>query len=276
MLSKNKKLPLISVIIPAYNEERHLKECLESVKAQTYPNFELVFIDDGSTDKTKKIAKKYADKIVSQKHMGPGLARNKGAKASRGKILVFIDADMFLDRDYIKYITKPILENKTSATFTKEEYVANLQNIWSKCFQLDNNLSMRKRINDDSSKIRKFRAIKKDIFSRSQGYLIDTGYGEDEVLENAESIAAPRAICYHYNPDTLGDVYLSARWVGRSKNLKRTFNNLLRYSIINSFILSIKKIYEGAPFVFLIYKIVFDIGVFSGILYKNEKEGYAK
>lgn len=276
MLSKNKNLPLVSVIVPAYNEERHIKECLESIKAQTYSNLELIVVDDGSTDGTKKIAKYYADKLLSQKHIGPGVARNKGTKVGKGSIFVFIDADMYLDKNYVKYLIKPILANKTKATFTREEYVANPKNIWSKCFQLDNDLPIRKRIKGNELKIKKIRAITKNAFLKSHGYLVDTGYGEDEVLDKAESLAAVGAVCYHYNPDTLKDVYLSARWVGRSKNLKRTLRNLLKYSILNTLVVSLKKFYKGAPLSFIIYKFVFDFGVTSGLLYKKEKGGYAK
>lgn len=272
----NNNKTLISVIVVAYNEAKHVEECLISIKNQSYPYIELIVVDDGSTDGTRDIAIKYADLYLSQNHKGPGLARNLGAKYAKGKILVFIDADMYLSNDYVKNIIKPILENKSNATFTKEEYVANIENIWSKCFQIDNNLHGLNRIKYKKIFAKKFRAIKKETFVKNNGYLINVGYGEDEVLKRAESIVAPNAICFHYNPDTLLDVYISARWMGRSKYVKRTYKNIFRYSFLNSLSISYKKINHGAPFLFVIYKLVFDFGILMGILNKKKEEGYAK
>ncbi len=270
----NKK---ITVIVPAYNEEKHLEECLLSIKNQTYHPIELIVVDDGSTDKTAVVSKKYADVFIQQKHQGPAVARNKAVKAAKGKILVFIDADMYLDINYIKKIIAPILAEKSQVTFTKEEYVANKDNIWSQCFQIDNNLPMNKRIRPSQGNIsNRFRAITKKRFLRTNGYLVKRGYGEDEVLQASEAVVAPGAICYHYNPDSLKDVFLSARWVGRSTLMTQNLKNFLRYSILNSIVISLKKIYNGSPASFFIYKIVFDLGVMNGILLKKLGSNHSK
>jgi len=269
---------MISVVVPAYNEGKHLEECLISIKNQTYSNTELIVVDDGSTDNTKYIAKKYADSLLSQKHLGPGAAKNKGAKAARGEILVFVDADMYLDKNFVKKIIGPITQRKALATFNKEEYIANPKNIWSKCFVIDNNLSYNLRINKNSSGTSTaFRAIKKDYFLKHGGYNTKLGYTDDHFFtqeESARAINAKGAICYHYNPSILKDVFLSARWVGRSKN--KTVENILKYSIFNSIKISMQKIIDGATPQFLIYKVVFDFGIISGILTKNIKNNYSK
>ena len=273
---KNKNV-LVSVIVPAYNEEKTLGKCLLSIKNQTYKNIELIVVDDGSTDDTSKIAKKYADVFMVQKHLGPGVARNKAAKIAKGKILVFIDADMYLDMSYVNYIIRPILNRKSKATFTKEEYVANPNNIWSKCFAIDNDLNVKDRIHSSKSIYdNRFRAITKQFFKRGKGYLEHFGYGEDNILDSPVSLYATRAICYHYNPSTLIDVFISARWMGRSKNLKPKLNNLLRYSVVNSIRNSYRKRKQINLIIFTIYKIIFDLGIVWGIIDNNKTHNYAK
>lgn len=270
MLRKMKNKPLVSVIIPAYNEGRHIEECLISVRNQTYKKLELIVIDDGSRDSTCKIAKRFADVFLTQEHQGPGIARNKAARIARGEILIFIDADMYLDREYVKDIIKPIIVGKERATFTKEEYIANPNNIWSRCFCIDNNLPMNKRIPIEyPSEDNKFRAILKKTFYESKGYLEDVGYGEDNIFNNNISVAT-KALCYHYNPDTISDVFFSARWVGRSNNMVLNLHNVLRYSILNSVRISFYKIKNHTPISFFVYKVIFDFGVLCGILAINE------
>lgn len=90
----NKEI-LASVIIPAFNAAAYVGECLESVLSQTLKCFEIIVIDDGSTDNTQAILKKYSDAItrLRQDNQGPSVARNKGLEVSRGKYLCFLDAD---------------------------------------------------------------------------------------------------------------------------------------------------------------------------------------
>ncbi|MFA6320559.1 MAG: glycosyltransferase [Candidatus Omnitrophota bacterium] len=83
----------ISVIIPAYNSAKYLAEALDSVSAQTYPVFETIVVDDGSTDNTADIIKKYPVVCVSQKNKGPAAARNAGLKIAKGDYIAFLDSD---------------------------------------------------------------------------------------------------------------------------------------------------------------------------------------
>ncbi len=87
--------PLTSVIIPVYNCDRYLPEAIESVLNQTYQQFEIIVVDDGSTDKTAQIATIFSDKIryVYQENSGPSTARNTGIKIAKGEIITFLDAD---------------------------------------------------------------------------------------------------------------------------------------------------------------------------------------
>jgi len=86
-------LPLISVIIPTFNRFQFLLEAIESVESQSYPNLEIIVVDDGSTDKTSTISNKENLKYIFQKNQGPSAARNTGAKIAKGDWLAFLDSD---------------------------------------------------------------------------------------------------------------------------------------------------------------------------------------
>ena len=93
------KKPLISVIVPVYNVEGYLEDCLESLLAQTYPSFEILLIDDASRDNSGAICDAYAarDSRVQVVHFpenrGPSAARNEGIRRARGAYISFVDAD---------------------------------------------------------------------------------------------------------------------------------------------------------------------------------------
>ncbi|HLM57547.1 MAG TPA: glycosyltransferase family A protein [Pyrinomonadaceae bacterium] len=88
--------PRVSVIIPLYNKAAHVRRSLDSVAAQTFDDFEVIVVDDGSTDGGERAAAEYADarfRLVSQKNAGPGAARNRGIREASGELLAFLDAD---------------------------------------------------------------------------------------------------------------------------------------------------------------------------------------
>lgn len=93
--------PLISVIVPVYNVELYLARCLDSILKQDYKNFEVVLIDDGSTDNSGKICDAYAEKnakvrVIHQNNGGVSAARNMGMRASKGDLICFVDSDDYL------------------------------------------------------------------------------------------------------------------------------------------------------------------------------------
>lgn len=113
---------IVSVIIPVYNAEKYIKECLDSVLNQTLNCLEIICIDDGSTDKSLQMLqdKQLADpriKILSQKNQGSGPARNRGLKEARGKYVAFLDADDFwYDNFVLEKIVKVAEENGSIIT----------------------------------------------------------------------------------------------------------------------------------------------------------------
>ena len=94
--------PHISVIIPVHNGGQHLSTCLDALLASTFPSFEVIVVDDASTDESAEIARsKGIDVLQSPTQSGPAAARNHGAKQARGAILLFVDADVVVQQDTV-------------------------------------------------------------------------------------------------------------------------------------------------------------------------------
>ena len=102
-----------SIIVPAYNTEKYIDKCLKSIFSNTYKNFEVIIVNDGSTDKTEDIINKYIKKYdniiyIKQKNMGLSLARNNGVKKATGDYLLFIDSDDYVEKNLLENINKDI------------------------------------------------------------------------------------------------------------------------------------------------------------------------
>lgn len=96
--------PFLSIVIPIYNAEKYLSECLESIINQSYKPIEIILVNDGSTDKSLAISRHYAKqdkriKIITQENSGVSAARNIGIKAATGKWLCFVDADDWIEQN---------------------------------------------------------------------------------------------------------------------------------------------------------------------------------
>jgi len=100
MKSVDSSSHLVSVLVPSYNSEVYLQECLESALAQTYPNVEIIVVDDGSTDSSLEIAKRFEPRgvlVISQSNRGQAGALNTAFDASTGDYIQYLDADDMLD-----------------------------------------------------------------------------------------------------------------------------------------------------------------------------------
>ena len=130
--------PRVSVIIPVYNGEKTLTQCLDSVLNQTYRNYEVIVVDNNSTDRTKEIIyylKENNEKIkyVFAERRSVGAARNEGIRATQGDIFAFTDADCICPHNWIEEIARPIkLENEDVTVGFEEDLV---KNYWTKNIQ---------------------------------------------------------------------------------------------------------------------------------------------
>lgn len=102
---------MISIIVPVYNVEFYLKECLESIQKQTYTNFEVILVNDGSTDNSQVICERYCQQdprfhLINQSNQGQSVARNNGVAASRGEFITFVDSDDVIKSDMLQQLMR--------------------------------------------------------------------------------------------------------------------------------------------------------------------------
>ena len=121
----------ISVIIPVYNVEQYLSKCLDSVINQDFDSFEIIIVDDGSTDGSMKIAKEYATKyqnkikLIIQENKGLGGARNTGIREANGNYIMFVDSDDSIKQGSLSYLYDEIQKADADIAFFGIEFVKN-------------------------------------------------------------------------------------------------------------------------------------------------------
>ena len=216
-----------SIIVPIYNVEKFLPNCIESIIKQDFSDFEILLINDGSTDDCYSICKKFARidtriRIINQENKGLVQVRKTGAKEARGEYIVSVDGDDYIEKDLLSHINKKILENNKQdvlfwwATSLNENGEKNKIIKWmyeykmydvsskeiSNTFLYDSN---RSGINDGSLPINIcLKAIKKNVYEDCQ-MLVDNGVtkGEDALftfflLKNAHSFLPIENFGYVY------------------------------------------------------------------------------
>ena len=112
------KMPLVSVVVPIYNVELYLKECVASILSQTYKNIEVILVDDESPDLCGKICDDYAAmdgriKVVHKKNGGLSDARNAGMKVATGDLITFVDSDDYISKNFVKILFEAMSENNS-------------------------------------------------------------------------------------------------------------------------------------------------------------------
>jgi len=119
--------PEISMIIPVYKVENSLNRCIDSVLSQSYANFELILVDDGSPDNCGKICDDYAQKdrrikVIHKKNEGVSRARNAGLDVAIGNYITFVDSDDYIDEDYLMIMHKAITDNQSDMVICGVRY----------------------------------------------------------------------------------------------------------------------------------------------------------
>lgn len=100
-------MDLITIVVPVYNVEKYISDCLDSLISQTYKNIEIILVDDGSTDMSGAICDRYTTldariKVIHKQNEGLGFARNTGLEVAQGKFVTFIDSDDMADADLVE------------------------------------------------------------------------------------------------------------------------------------------------------------------------------
>jgi len=210
--------PSVSLIVAVYNEEKDIKKFLDSVLKLNYPKnkLEVIIIDDGSTDKTVEIIKKYPFKLIKGKHMGIGFSQNLGLKKAKGEFVMFLAADMVLHKNCLKEIVKPFKNPRVGATDAKFLFGNEKGNIISKLYYLRSHPG---KIIKDFPFVR---VCRKEILKKLGGIKPKYGYYDDYDLVmrirkmGYDIVRVNKAIIWHNEPETLRELWRQHKWAGRS------------------------------------------------------------
>ena len=118
----------ISVIIPAYNAAKYIKRCIVSLLEQTYKNIEIIVVNDGSDDNTLEMAKQYNIIVLDKENGGVSSARNSGLNKATGDYICFVDADDYVEKNYIESVVNILNENSYDIVETPLLFEASFKN----------------------------------------------------------------------------------------------------------------------------------------------------
>jgi len=212
--------PKVSIIIPTYNSGETLTKCLESIHGQTYPFFEVIIIDNFSSDNTLRIANEFGAKIIRQR-CNPAFARNIGIANSTGKYILFLDSDQVLSPQVVKECLEKCKNGKAGMVAIPEVFVG--KGFWSSCSAVWKNCYQKIKLREDGKNV--FQGEPR-FFGRNQ--IIRAGmfnknllWGEDyEFYERIRRIDVKGILCksriYHFEPASLRRILFKIFRYGRS------------------------------------------------------------
>ena len=210
----NEYRPLISVIIASYNDSDKIGKCIEALLDQNYENIEIIIVDDGSEDNTKDFMKSFDSNkkvfFLQQKRQGPGTAKNKAVKEAKGEILVFVDADEYVKKDYLEKLTEPIRKGEAK-TCIGAWVIANPKSPWARCRFKETHKLRHHAVNSGV-----FRAIKKEFFEELGGFDSSKGYSDDRIPNNEKRARIDDAIFNHDVDSNPKDLFQKRKWIGSS------------------------------------------------------------
>src|SRR5262249_34876077 len=180
--------------------------------------------------------------------------------------------DLYFDPDYVGALVAPILSGAAIGSCHGTERVANPDNLWSRCLQMKCGFppDLRLRLSPDEMVAGSiiFRALRRDLFVAVGGF-DDTGHTDDQTLFpklQSRAMFVPEAICYHYNVETLSEVFGQGVWGGTSVYLEYGPRALLYYVLPRSLIRAIGTGIRHRSLAILVYDVVVEAGIFLGLL----------
>ena len=201
---------IISIIVPVYNIERYLPQCLESILEQTYRDLEIILVDDGSTDASGDICEQYAQYdnriiVIHQKNSGAASAKNAGLRLAREKYLTFVDSDDYLEPDAYAYMVSQL------ESCDADVIQCNFRNVYVGFSEIPNNDSDR-RIYSTVEYLRRFtidwtcgllwnKLYERRLFNNilfEEGHKIDDEYFTYQGMMNAHRIVVSPKVMYNY------------------------------------------------------------------------------
>ena len=260
----------VSVIIPAYNSQATIATCLQSLSRQSLKPKEIIVVDGGSRDGTAETAKRFSVRLFRRPHQGPGLSRNFGAHHATGDILVFVDADMEFDRQFLKFLTRPISSGKARGTWSGNEWVKNWYHHWARCANFYHWRGSNKMVGESTGQKEVFRAILKKDFDRAGGFT-PTGYTDDWTLADKLGFVPYRtpAKFFHSHPETITKIFSHAVWVGKRPYKLGSWGAIwaaFRANAVFSLVWGSLKAVRFVEARMVIYQLVYDLGLLIGAL----------
>ena len=273
---------MISVIVPVYNVEEYLEECLESIKRQTYTDIEVILVNDGSTDGSKEICERYCEKdsrfkLVSQENKGQSVARNRGMAESKGEFISFVDSDDVLKEDMLEQLMKQMTSEDIDIvecwyTNEKQELELSTPKNVKTIFQGDSKEALVSLCKDN---IVRLNAVAK-LFRRQvivnfpflEGLFYEDVYGGIGILKHIRKMVKINYIGYYYR-------------VRQGSIMNREFNikNLDLFTICDK----LEQLYQGDTFALayihrrlfhLVLMHIVDYHIFEGNPYKEKYVEY--
>jgi cellulose synthase/poly-beta-1,6-N-acetylglucosamine synthase-like glycosyltransferase len=207
---------MISVIIPARNEEKNLPELLESLKNQTYKKkFEIIVVDGKSKDRTREIAKSYGCRVIVQKKLGISNARNLGWKKAKGNVLIFLEADHKVNKDFVKNVEKTFKDRKVKCA---RPIVIPLKRNW-----IQKTLAVQIELTTRRQRAWEFPTIfRKEVLKKTGGWDESIDFAEDREFPQRlkrlgfKTVLLKNCIVYAKPVDSLGKLFKQGRWYGRN------------------------------------------------------------
>jgi len=266
---------LVSAIVAVHNEERHIGECLRSLLAQTYRPLEIIVVDDGSTDRTADVVRRFETvRLIPQAQGGRARAINHGVEAAGGEVVVFLDGDLLFGPDYVERLARPILAGEVAGTAHGTEHVANPENVWAACLQAKAGLPADRRLMLTPAQLAEgsivFRAIRTSEFRRVGGF-DDFGYLDDQTLFPKLGTRArwvTEATCSHYNPERLREVWAAGVWGAQSIARLHGLKALWRYQPLLSLPRALAEARSKRRISLVVYDCVYDAGVSWGLVHQ--------
>lgn len=236
------KKELISIIVPFYNTEDYLSRCIDSILKQDYQFFELILINDGSTDKSGKICKEYIKKdsrvrYIEKDNGGISESRNYGIKEAKGKYISFIDSDDVVSPKYLSTLYNNLIKNKVDISCcsyqkSNNEFTFSEEN---NCQIIDNIEGIKKLLNESLSSFLWDKLISKKLFSGIK-FKKDKIFEDTDVMykifSKAKSIAISDAVLYGYYQRNNSYVhsYKYDRIINYIEVIEERYNYLLKYN----------------------------------------------
>jgi len=233
-----------SVVIPIYNRPDEIEELLESLTQQTFSNFEIIVVEDGSTIKCDHICEAYSSKLNLQyyfkENSGQGFSRNFGFEKAKGDYFIVFDSDCIIPNDYFEQVEEHLNKEKLDAFGGPDAALDSFTRIQKAISYSMTSFFTTGGIRGGNKQLEKFRprsfnmGISKEVFEKTQGYLI-TRMGEDIEfsirIENAgfKIGLIPKAKVYHKRRTKLGQFYKQLFFFGRGRiNIFRFYKNELK------------------------------------------------